>query len=529
MTSVKLPKGGRISDALTPNLRRATRASLEDLARDEILYLPIAAIDPDPEQPRLDVDDELADSIKQHGVLQAIQVRPHPSGADDRWQIVDGERRWRGAVKAKADTIPATITLEVEDVGDRIIRQIVRNEGKPLTPAEEAIAFKRIIASKQLAGDKRYGLVHLAKELGIPKSTVSDRLAMTEIPAFWMPLIVNGPLQPSHVPLLHRWRKVPEKFQQRALEQMQADYRWAGHVENRARKGDRIYIGTFKTLLDTFMYKFIKPVADVPGYVGPTDTFESRSAWPRKRLVHAMDPSKWRPIWHKGIAARRAKSAGKKSSADSGADRWEAQQKKQNEAFAREERKRAEWLKAVPAMLDAAAAVVARADASAGGPLADVILAELDVRRASAAGKLIPRGTTADGFVRHLAMIALVNLAGDRWEGHKRFPALAKSLGLDVKSLLAGSGGAAVDDAETEEPEPVDAGAEYDITDDDVQLVCKYCGCDDLNACELDDGPCGWVSSEPPVCSNPSCVVAWQNDSEESEESPDALQPAEAL
>src|ERR1043166_3064368 len=93
----------------------------DGIARDEILYLPLASIDPDPDQPRLDVDDELADSIKQHGVLQAIQVRPHPRDAD-RWMIVDGERRWTGAKRAQLPTIAATITLEVEDVGDRIVR-----------------------------------------------------------------------------------------------------------------------------------------------------------------------------------------------------------------------------------------------------------------------------------------------------------------------------------------------------------------------------------------------------------------------
>jgi ParB/RepB/Spo0J family partition protein len=278
--------------------------NLEQLARDEIVYLPLSAIDPDPKQPRLDVDEELADSIKQHGVLQAIQVRPHPSGADDRWMIVDGERRYRGAKKAKADTIPATITLDVEEDGDRIVRQIVRNEGKPLTPSEEAIAYKRIIASKQAAGAKSYGVVQLAKELGLAKSTVSDRLAMTEIPEFWLPLITDGPLQPSHVPLLHKWRKVPEKYQRQALEQMKSDYRWAGGDSfSKAKKGERIYVSVFETLLRTFMAKFIKPVSDVPGYDGPTERgrFESYG----DGATYAMDPAKWQPIWRKKLAEKK--------------------------------------------------------------------------------------------------------------------------------------------------------------------------------------------------------------------------------
>src|SRR3954452_20462827 len=120
----------------------------EQLVHDTILYLPVDVIDPDPAQPRLAVDAELADSIVQHGVLQPIQVRPHPE-VEGRWMLVDGERRYRGALGAKLKTIPAQITLEVEDAADRLVRQIVRNEGKPLTPVEEAKAFRRIIDERR--------------------------------------------------------------------------------------------------------------------------------------------------------------------------------------------------------------------------------------------------------------------------------------------------------------------------------------------------------------------------------------------
>ena len=52
------------------HMSKRTSTTLDDLARDEIVYLPLTSIEPDPEQPRLEVDDELADSIRQHGVLR---------------------------------------------------------------------------------------------------------------------------------------------------------------------------------------------------------------------------------------------------------------------------------------------------------------------------------------------------------------------------------------------------------------------------------------------------------------------------
>lgn len=279
-----------------------------DLARDEILYLPIDAIDPDPDQPRLQVDDELRDSIKQHGILQAIEVRPHPSGSEDRWMIVDGERRWRGATAAKLATIPATIKIDVEDEADRLVRQIVRNEGKPLTALEEAKSFQRIIAKRQAAGEKRYGVVQLAKELGIAKSTVSDRLGLLEIPDCWLELMVKGPLQTSHAPILRKWRLVPAKYHAQALEQMKKDYRWPGVQPGRYAKrgdGDRLYVGEFETLVRTYMSKFVKEIKAVPGYKGPTERGKFHTG-DYEQHTYAMDPSQWQPLYRKALAAKKS-------------------------------------------------------------------------------------------------------------------------------------------------------------------------------------------------------------------------------
>ena len=402
----------------------------DGIARDEILYLPIGSIDPDPEQPRLDVDGELADSIKQHGVLQPIQVRPHPGDAD-RWMIVDGERRYRGSLRAKLATIPATITLEVEDAGDRIIRQLVRNEGKPLTPVEEALAFKKIIDAKRAAGDKggtKYGVVQLARDLGLAKSTISDRLTLTEIPAFWLALIVDGPLQLSHAPILHRWRKVPAKYQARALEQMKNDYRWPSNSANgykKAKAGDRLYVGDFQTLVRTFMTKFVKPVGDCPGYTGPTERFALNSYEGQKTF--AMDPSQWQPIYRQGLAAKKAK-AGKKAarSRDSIYD-WRAQQEKQEAEW---QRQRDEWQAGLAAVLaDAAIGIRRASDETLGEILLDCLVD--DDGPVAQARELFPPETSP---LRFLAFAYLVEEVSDQWRGRQAWAQLSKALGIQAAS-----------------------------------------------------------------------------------------------
>lgn len=411
----------------------------------EEVELRIADIDPDPAQPRLEVDDELASSIKEHGVLKAIEVRPHPEHAD-RWMIVDGERRWRGSKKAGRTTIAAKITFDVEgiSVAARMKRQIVHNQGKPLTPVEEALAFRKIIDDERANGNKSYGPVQLSRDLGIAKSTVTDRLAMTEIPEFWLPLITAGPLQPSHVPELHKWRKVPAKYQERALKQMQADYRWPGAISySKGKKGERIYIDALRTLLRTFMRKFIKPVSEVPGYKGPTErgSFESYGG-PK---TYAMDPSLWQPIYRKQLAARKAKRP-RNASVYGPPLALTPAQIRANKARARRE---AQWNAAEPLVAKAVVEALKglhSASLAGKGAIAELLIEEI-VGGSGRGGMemdvddlektYLARGNTAEDLVRFLALPVLV---GDltyeygRRETAKRIK--AAGLKIDLEKIV---------------------------------------------------------------------------------------------
>jgi ParB family chromosome partitioning protein len=136
----------------------------------------IERIEPNPEQPRMVFEqealDELAASIREHGVLQPILVRPL---GPNTYQIVAGERRWRASRQAGLATIPALI----EDIDDDTALEIAIIENlqrEDLTPLDEAAMFDRMI---HLHG---YSIRKLADKLGKDKGYLENRLRLADAP-----------------------------------------------------------------------------------------------------------------------------------------------------------------------------------------------------------------------------------------------------------------------------------------------------------------------------------------------------------
>jgi ParB/RepB/Spo0J family partition protein len=136
----------------------------------------IERIEPNPEQPRMVFEqealDELAASIREHGVLQPILVRPL---GPNTYQIVAGERRWRASRQAGLATIPALI----EDIDDDTALEIAIIENlqrEDLTPLDEAAMFDRMI---QQHG---YSIRKLADKLGKDKGYLENRLRLADAP-----------------------------------------------------------------------------------------------------------------------------------------------------------------------------------------------------------------------------------------------------------------------------------------------------------------------------------------------------------
>ena len=136
--------------------------------------IPIAKLDPNPDQPRTDPGDltELAASIREKGVLEPLLVKPTIMG---RWMIIAGERRWRAATQAGLEEVPC-IEMDVDESGVAEIALIENMQRKDLTPWEEADGLRALC--------ERFGYTHedVARKVGKSRSTVTEALSIASIP-----------------------------------------------------------------------------------------------------------------------------------------------------------------------------------------------------------------------------------------------------------------------------------------------------------------------------------------------------------
>jgi ParB family chromosome partitioning protein len=180
------PKGlGRGLDAL---LSRA-----DDTATAEALQmLPLDRIRPGRYQPRTRMDEgsleELAQSIREQGIMQPILVRP-VDGA--RFEIIAGERRWRAAQRAGLAEVPAQVRA-VPDQAALAMALIENIQREDLNPLEEAQGLARLIAD--------FGLTHeaVAKAVGRSRSAVSNLLRLRELAKPVQELLLSGQLDMGH-------------------------------------------------------------------------------------------------------------------------------------------------------------------------------------------------------------------------------------------------------------------------------------------------------------------------------------------
>ena len=139
--------------------------------------IPLDRITPNPEQPRMTFDEDaladLADSIREHGVLQPILVRP--TAELHRFQLVAGERRWRAARVAGLKEIPALIE-QLDDETAMEIGIIENLQREDLSPLEEALIYDR------MTHDHGYSVRKLAQKLGKDKGYIENRLRLAGAP-----------------------------------------------------------------------------------------------------------------------------------------------------------------------------------------------------------------------------------------------------------------------------------------------------------------------------------------------------------
>ena len=141
-----------------------------------VKVLSIDRIESNPGQPRTVFDEdalhELAASIKEHGVLQPILVRPL---GENRYQLIAGERRWRATREAGIATIPALVE-EIDDDTALEISIIENLQREDLSPLEEATMFDRMVR------EHGYSIRKLADKLGKDKGYLENRLRLADAP-----------------------------------------------------------------------------------------------------------------------------------------------------------------------------------------------------------------------------------------------------------------------------------------------------------------------------------------------------------
>jgi ParB family chromosome partitioning protein len=167
-------------------------AAKPDEARtSDIVHVALARIVRNPAQPRTQFDPatirELADSIRERGVLQPVLLRP----AGDGYQLVAGERRFLAAQEAGFNSVPAIIR-PLTDRESLLIALIENVQRENLNPMDEARAYYRLAAE--------YGLAHeeIAKRVGKDRSTVSNIIRFNNLPTEAMTLMESGRLSAGH-------------------------------------------------------------------------------------------------------------------------------------------------------------------------------------------------------------------------------------------------------------------------------------------------------------------------------------------
>ncbi len=193
----------------------------------DVLQVSVERIDGNPYQPRKEFDeqeiDNLADSIKKHGLLQPIVVRQ--TGA--RYELISGERRWRASIRAGMSHVPAML----RQVDDRQVAEmtIVENlQRKDLGPLEKAVSFQEYLSRYQCTQEE------LAGRLSIDRSTIANLIRLLELPEAVQQALRDGRISAGHartlLPLGDEREQVAfcqriwvEKLSVRATEQQVAD------------------------------------------------------------------------------------------------------------------------------------------------------------------------------------------------------------------------------------------------------------------------------------------------------------------
>jgi ParB family chromosome partitioning protein len=190
--------------------------------------VPVDAIRPNPWQPRTHFDptelDELAQSIREHGVLQPVLVSQQPDGS---FQLITGERRWRAVQLAGLPTVPALVK-EVTPLASLELALVENIQRRDLNPLEEAIAFRQLLEEHGLTQEA------LAQRIGKSRVAVTNTLRLLQLPEEVRQALAGGDLSEGHARAILMANGEPQRL--RLLERVLADHLSVRETEALARQ-----------------------------------------------------------------------------------------------------------------------------------------------------------------------------------------------------------------------------------------------------------------------------------------------------
>jgi ParB family chromosome partitioning protein len=202
VSTIKKSGLGRGFDALIP--KDVDTALLFD-DQERIQKLAVAALEPNPHQPRTTFDEEalqqLADSIKQYGILQPLVVTPQGAG---KYAIIAGERRWRAAQLAGESRVPVIVrtTKELESLEIALVENVQRVD---LSPLEQAISIERLHQQFSMTYES------IAKRLGKASSTINNIVRLLQLPKEAREALETGQIFEGHARAILSLKDMPDK------------------------------------------------------------------------------------------------------------------------------------------------------------------------------------------------------------------------------------------------------------------------------------------------------------------------------
>ncbi|EKP94774.1 ParB/RepB/Spo0J family partition protein [Thermaerobacter subterraneus] len=189
-------------DALLPGVRPEAAA-----AGQQVEQVPVDRIRPNPYQPRRQFDPdalaELVESVRQHGIVQPLLLRPEGDG----YRLVAGERRWRAAQAAGLETVPAVVR-EFSDVEMMEIALVENLQREDLNPIEEAQGYRMLCEELGLTQEQ------VSQRVGKSRSHIANLMRLLSLPDDLRRLVAEGKLSTGHAKVL---LSVPSPVEMRRL------------------------------------------------------------------------------------------------------------------------------------------------------------------------------------------------------------------------------------------------------------------------------------------------------------------------